>query len=444
MNDNFDDQLSRRLASLNADLAGTKLPGANAARQRAAQRTRHQLTGGLVTGVAVVAIGAIGIIRPDFRADPPPPADTPTVNPTTDQVAIPEDALMTNEDVTNGTNIDWEVSDGKGTSFACVPAAPASSTQVHFVNGNAGRFDHFIEAPPNPSERFTELKAEIESCVDNLSQQDDEYGLDQAWSVSGIGDEAWMAAYWAPLLGPDEFATAAIVEVRLVRSENYITVVADGGPAQDFNGSMSAERAVQATTRLCEAVDTPCPGALDFQHLYPEVIGALPGWLSVSDIADATGLAEITEGGEVMPTDGWGYVGMPLDPSAAGARSVETRMYSDPRNLDAPILTQIVARFDDDAAARDHYTELVAAANSFTQDGDSIENTGTISGADYDATTWRSTNSNSSVIFIYGVVVRGNAVSSVVHLVSNDKDQEVSDEQLAQLMGVAGERLGES
>lgn len=55
------DQLHQRLSNLASDLDGMGLPGPAAARRRAARRTRHQVAGGLLAGVAVVGAGAFAI-----------------------------------------------------------------------------------------------------------------------------------------------------------------------------------------------------------------------------------------------------------------------------------------------------------------------------------------------------------------------------------------------
>jgi hypothetical protein len=58
--EDFDDDVSQRLRRLGADTYGIALPGAAAARQRAAQRSRWQIAGIVLAGVSCLGIG-IGI-----------------------------------------------------------------------------------------------------------------------------------------------------------------------------------------------------------------------------------------------------------------------------------------------------------------------------------------------------------------------------------------------
>lgn len=82
-----DDELRQRLFSLGSDLDQVRLPGPRAARKRAAQRTRHQITTGVAAGVAVVAVGGMGlfqVIDSPNRASPEDfVATAPSQEPTT-------------------------------------------------------------------------------------------------------------------------------------------------------------------------------------------------------------------------------------------------------------------------------------------------------------------------------------------------------------------------
>ncbi|MGH8827639.1 MAG: hypothetical protein ACRDVZ_08605, partial [Jiangellaceae bacterium] len=160
----------------------------------------------------------------------------------------------------------------------------------------------------------------------------------------------------------------------------------------------------------------------------------------------ATGLDEITDGSEVRPADdmGWGFVGLPLDPVAAGALTSENRSYFNTLDPTGDLLvTEIIARFPDAAAALAHYDALAAEADTVQQDGDVVTNTGTISGSGYVGTTWRSENAEVDLVFVYGVVTRGDAVAVVTHSISGYENRDVTPEQMRDLLDRAGQRLAD-
>ncbi|WP_205857070.1 hypothetical protein, partial [Phytoactinopolyspora endophytica] len=86
MTNNFDDELRQQLDALNTDVTGIDMPGPSAARHRAAQRTRNQITTGVLAGIAAIAIGLIGITQDELFTAPEPAhptnTETPTVSPT--------------------------------------------------------------------------------------------------------------------------------------------------------------------------------------------------------------------------------------------------------------------------------------------------------------------------------------------------------------------------
>jgi hypothetical protein len=441
MTDTPRQHLTHRLAALEADLAGVALAGPAAARQRAAQRTRRQVTGGVLAGVAAVAIGFFGVFQEELVSAPPQPAHTPTPNVT----APPSEALLTLGDLPGAGDIAWSETDQPGEPFDCAPTPAAGSAEVHYISPDFGRFDHFVESSTDAERRFADLRSEVESCAATMEAtgQDEPHRLIESWSVDGLGDEAWMAAYFAPLATPVDFIETNLVLVRMVRSGPYVSVVVNGGPGNEFNEAMPVDDSVTAATRLCEAVGETCVGEPEPHRLYPENVGDLAGWLTADDVAQSLGLPEITEGARPQPTDGgWHYVGLPSDPVAAGARSVDQRTYINPRNTTGVVVDEIIARFPDEQTAREHYGELVAAADTFEQPGDVIVNTGSVEGPGYTGQTWRSENDEFGMVFVYGVVTNGDAVAAVVHGIGEDEGRDVTAAQMIQLMNQAGQRLG--
>ncbi|HEY9409167.1 MAG TPA: hypothetical protein VIP77_06270 [Jiangellaceae bacterium] len=468
MTDDFDDELNRHLASLDSDLDRTVLPGASAARRRAAQRTRHQVTGGLLAGVAVVAVGALTVIQPTFTSAPAPahspsgtesvtvapttptdaPSDDPSPNPSgdpsgdptgDDEAAVPENALLTAKDLAGDTGVIWHLITPPEAPLDCAPATPEGAAEVHFASSEGSQFDEFVEMTDSPEQRFTNTTAQVKECVELGSQSDDSYHLDQIWTVDNVGDEAWIARYMVPDDVPE---ATRIVTVQIARTGDHLMALTDSWYAQDANFPPELHRIVAGAERLCAALDTTCVNAPALgDRLHPVVEADAPGWLTVADVVAATGLGQITESAWATVEDelGWNYIGLPLDPTADGATSLERRSYFDPLDPGSVTLEETVARFDDDTAARSHYDDLVAAADVSQQEGDVVTNTGTVSGDGFEATSWRSENAEFGSVFVYGVVVRGDAVAVVVHSPADT----MSADRMNALLRAAGTHLGE-
>jgi hypothetical protein len=453
----FDDELRRHLASLDTDLGPSGLPGAAAARKRGTQRARHQLTAAALGAAAVVAVGALGIIQTDPTTAPAPattpsetvtttapaPTDSASPQPSDTLPTVPAGALLTLDDLPGIEEITWAKAP-VGEPFACVPQVPDGAASVSFRNSaeSDARIDQFVELVPGgrAEQRLTELRNTIVDCVETGGA---DYRLDETWTVGGVGDETWLARYWAPPRTPD---TQTLVLVNITRTGDYVSTVVQGGPAQDANAPADPELAVAAATRLCEAIGEVCVGELTRERLYPEAAADVAGWLGVDDVIAATGLDEITEGSEVRPADdmGWGLVGLPLDPIAAGALTNETRSYFNTVDPTGDVLvTEVIARFPDEAAARVHYDALAAEADSFQQEGDVVTNTGTISSSGYVGTTWRSENAAVGLAFVYGVVTRGDTVAAVTHSISSYENRDVTPQQMRDLLDRAGQRLAD-
>src|SRR5690606_29261157 len=188
-------------------------------------------------------------------------------------------------------------------------------------------------------------------------------------------------------------------------SGDYVMSVFDGGASMDYIGPAPETNTVAAAQRMCEPLGVECPGELEREQLHPEPAGDVEGWLTATDVAEATGLTQITQGSDVTdPTEGgpggWPYIGLPRDPMADGAESMEHRAYDDPLEPGGATVDETIARFGDEASAREHYDQLVAAANDFQQEGDVITPTGTIDGDGYAGASWRSESSEFGTVFV--------------------------------------------
>jgi hypothetical protein len=100
-----------------------------------------------------------------------------------------------------------------------------------------------------------------------------------------------------------------------------------------------------------------------------------------------------------------------------------------------------IARFPSGSAARAYYDTLTAEGDSCSAEPSLVvQNTGAVAGdGGLAGTTWRSTVAETDSVFVYGVVVNGSAVGYV----STNLDS-TADDELATLLRLAGERLGEA
>lgn len=478
MSDSHDDSLARRLSSLETDLAGISLAGPSAARRRAAQRTRNQVTGGVLAGVTAVALGVLAVSPPDFVAtgEPAGPVtDSPTTAPTTpsespstppvepspdptegespdtgggqsgdngdgddgaSSLIVPPGVLIDLEYLVRGQESpsDWVEVPAGDSWLPCMPSAGDGAAAVAFQVEDYYRVEHVVEpAGAGAEARLAQLRDDITACAES-----DDNALIQVWQVTGVGDETYLLAWQGP---PRTEETQTYVEASLTRSGDFIEIVVRGGAGQDYNGVPQPDDAVEAISRLCAVADTECPAEPEREQLYPEPAGDLPGWLTLDDLAE-TGLDLLAQGSDVADaaelglTD-YGYVGLPRAPFADGADSLEQRTYSDPLVPGGTQLTQFRAQFPDAAAARAHYEELAAEADQFTQDGSVVTNTGTVSGDGYDGTTWRM--ESPGIVFVYGAAVSGDVVTVIVHTVDA---VDVGTEQMRQLLDLAAQRIG--
>ncbi|HET6728339.1 MAG TPA: hypothetical protein VFG96_02910, partial [Jiangellaceae bacterium] len=197
-----------------------------------------------------------------------------------------------------------------------------------------------------------------------------------------------------------------------------------------------------AVTRLCAVTGGACVADPDQRRTYPEPAPDLPGWLTVADIADATGDDRINAVSEVLAgaPGNFGFVCFQSDATAAGATSVESRTFHDALDPAAVGVEEAIAWFPSDTAARDHYAALSAEGDACGAEPSlDVQNTGTVDGGGgMTGTTWRATAAETDSAFVYGIVVNGSAVAYVrLDLPS------AADEDLARVLALAGEHLAD-
>jgi hypothetical protein len=460
MSADFDSDLRRRLESLGSDVGRAGLPGPAAARRRARQRARNQAVGAVLGAAVVVGGAVIAVAQPTLLTAPDPatspgetvtssPAPTPSTSPSSPDQAptLPTSVLLQVSDIEpEGEPIGWAESAWPVEPWPCAPVAAASDHVLKrtFVNPEGGRIEHIVEATASgqATSRFAEVHDALVSCVESGAASGADFRLDEIWAVTGVGDEAVLVRYWAPLREGPPGEGQLIVSVSIARSGNAVTTVTRGGFAQDANVPDTSEDAQAAVTRLCPVTGGACVTDPDQQRTYPEPAADLPGWLTVADVAEATGEDRISAAGEVL-TDatGFPFVCFQTDPGATGATSVESRTFYDALDPTTISVDEYVARFPSGSAARAYYDTLTAEGDSCSAEPSLVvQNTGTVAGdGGLAGTTWRSTVAETDSVFVYGVVVSGSAVAYV----STNLDSPADDE-LATLLRVAGERLGEA
>ncbi|WP_053208084.1 hypothetical protein [Jiangella muralis] len=280
-----DDELRRRLAGMSADLDGVSLPGPSAARERGARRTRHQVTGGVLAGVAAVAAGVL-VFNPaglGTTPEPAPPASLSTLTteaPTTAAAGL-GDALLTSDDVAAATQTDgWERQDERLAGLSCDPgdeltriSAITERAEVSFAapDGLAVRQDLArFGADPSLDGLWTELR----SCLPDRGAEDlpvvtDEYQLD------GVGDEGMLLRYYTDPSVPGSEA----VTIALVRYQDAVSVTARVEPQENTaGGEIDTALPVAAAERMCSAVfGTSCVSDPALADLTGSGVGAGPG-----------------------------------------------------------------------------------------------------------------------------------------------------------------------
>lgn len=259
MTGQFDDELSRRLAGLSADLDGVQLPGPSAARERAARRTRHQVTGGVLAGVAVVAAGVFVVSPSDISTtpEPAPPASLSTLAP--DPTTTAPDlraALLTPEDIAGDTGVAWAAADEPGPAIACDPAATLDTMSSILDREQAGfasaagevRQDLVLFADDTSAAGLADAVA---GCLDEENADGPLAVVDTA-PLTGVGDEGWITRYY---MDPEnQQATAAVVAI--VRSRDVVSVTVQTEPTASTVGERELDLAVPvaAARRMCDVL----------------------------------------------------------------------------------------------------------------------------------------------------------------------------------------------
>lgn len=259
MTDPLDDELRRRLTGLSADLDGVSLPGPSAARRRAAKRTRNQVTGGVLAGVAVVAGGVFAVGPSDLTAtpEPAPPASLSTVNPepTTATPGL-DAALLTPADVAGDTGVEWTAAEA-GPEIACDPAATIDTMSSILERAQAGFAAEAGEVRQDLV-RFADggsaagVADTLLTCLDEESAGDGALFVSDTLALTGVGDEGWITRYY---LDPaDQQATVAVVAI--VRSGDVVSVTVQTETTADTVGDVELDLAVPAAAaaRLCDVL----------------------------------------------------------------------------------------------------------------------------------------------------------------------------------------------
>ncbi|PZF85431.1 hypothetical protein [Jiangella anatolica] len=258
MTGDFDDELRQRLGGLSADLDGVALPGPAAARARAAQRTRHQVTSGVLAGVAAVAAGVL-IVNPaplTTTPEPAPPASRSTEAPT-DPTTTPDDlspALLTAGDVTDATGqAAAEVT--QRSAVDCDPAdvlarlsSPLGHAEVTYQAGDIAVRQDILRF--SAAESVTGVWAEIRSCLPARGDDDgDAPFVTDDLLIDGVGDEGWLVRYYPdPDTDEGSAVTAALVRYQDVVSLTVRTEPQPDGPDADIEVPVTAAR------RMCDAL----------------------------------------------------------------------------------------------------------------------------------------------------------------------------------------------
>jgi hypothetical protein len=442
--------LERRLR----DIGGAPLPGPDAARRRARQRTRRQVAGA-AAGIAAAAFGviALGGLSP-LSISQPDPADTPSptpipsptgdvIEPGNDLILTVEDLVATYDDPELAAQIGWEPADPPNEPFLCAPTASADAISRWFRTADDGYLNQFIEISTADAAqaRFDSVIGEVLSCVEerNADNPDDNW-LNMVWTVDGIGDALWTADYAVPPRGPA--GELMIVQVSVVLTGDAITIITQGGPGMHGNeaGPLPYEIAIAAADRLCSSAGGDCISDPVPQRVHPPVnTDTEPGWLTIDDIVTAMPyFGTIGEGGAIHDGDGYGHVCMEsANPVAAGATAVSSRQYTDP--LDPALETdfsEYIARFESDQAARAHFDDLVGAVEAC-----GARQLDTTAGSGYEGVAWLTEDEFAP--FHLGAAINGSNVAVIVLGQPWSAHTELPPDQTLELLNRAGARLAE-
>lgn len=264
-----DDELRRRLTSLRSDVDRTGLPGPSAARRRAAQRTRNQITTGVAAGVAVVALGGLGIAQvlgaaPD-RVDPaPPPTTAPSTtepSPTPTAIAIPDNAYLTIDDIQNDEGETWQESDAPP-ALDCFSLGGWDTEDRGwraYVDPDTGSqvFHELLHTPNEATDGlFAWIVAQAEDCTpDRRNADDPEQELPfwlQRLNVTGVGQRMWATVFAQD--HPDRDDLDLFVDISVMQSGDLTSlVIRTKADTADIDG-FDVDTPANAAARACNAL----------------------------------------------------------------------------------------------------------------------------------------------------------------------------------------------
>ena len=440
--------IHRRLEALGAALGDSRLPGPDAARRRARQRSRRQAGGAVLGAVAAVAVGAIAIGGlPTLDVAPVPPAETPTGEPTTEPPAG-DSLLLTVDDLEASSGADvpvgWTAAEAPAApSIACAPSADDAADLLlrrSFTTPDDGLLDQFIETwtAEEAQARFNDIITEVVDCVEerNADNPDDNW-MNVIWTVDGIGDDTWQADF---AVEPRVGEQLTIVTITVIRTGDAITVLTQAGLGMHGHevGPLPYEVAGVAATRLCAPAGDQCVTDPAPSRIYPPLESGddEPGWLTVNDIASAAPFfGGVSTAGEVMGAEGIHTCFD--DPLAAGAESFVLRSYTDPNDTSAELaLYQYVATFGSNEQAEAYYAGVPK-----TNADCAVEVIAEANGTGYEGTAWIS--SDEFVTFHLGAVINGSAVSFILTTEPPGATGDITPEQMQALLERVGVRLAD-
>lgn len=320
-NGEFDDELRQRLSALDSDAQGARMPGAAAARKRAARRTRNQIATAVVGGVAVVAAVSLGIVRPVVWSAPEPaetPSESVTAAPTPDETAsptetvlpLPPEALLT-ADLIRADSIDWQPTDADAVA-QCAGSPTITMTRAGTANFTGGPTTHLSQLlaevePGTAAAVFTQAREQIRGCVPHGNS--DTRTLPRAmeeFTVDGVGDEAWGFRYFAE---PTQGEAATIVVVGLARYQDLLTFTVRTSMGQDANDVPDYVTPANAMAQACQVVYNvdcvaePTPVGINLDD-YPDAgTGTDTGADTGSDTGSEAGTETGTDTGTETGTD---------------------------------------------------------------------------------------------------------------------------------------------
>lgn len=247
------------------------MAGPAAARRRAAQRTRNQVSGSLVAGVVIVAIGFFGGVLPAL------PTDNPIAHTTTEPPSrtTPDDsrrggdlraALMTADDIGNEAGLAWAESAEQLPAGECVPAVEEveveDQARIDFTAPeDNGVSQHLLRAETTAvaEDLFAKIRDQVQSCLPE--NQGDLPWTFNIGELAEVGEQGWVASYWTD---PEDL-DAPTPTVALVRYDNVLSVTVRTEPTSANDGAVDVETPARAAERMCVTLfEADCVGEAQF------------------------------------------------------------------------------------------------------------------------------------------------------------------------------------